>query len=424
MPAWKANTSVIRNQSEEMKNLAARLSRMSDSVVSSGSLNGIHFDGQAAVEIRIRELGSNLQIESARVSNLGNQLSVIAQLYEATENQIKNDASGISKIVRSTGGGASNGGAVSNDSHNGPAGGSSAGGRGPEEAADATASGDESDKWYWDFIMQYFKSKGKFTGDEESSMMATGMGYLKDLFGFYTGDKKGWSGLADLCDLGKSSSDLWTALYKKMDIGGLLEGRWGTKVAGLGIAASSVGLLGKIAEAICGDNSTGWNITANIFDAGSGIFDVGQSIYEFKNFAKLAESSQGLWTSAGQWATLGETVTSTLSQAFKSIGKYSADGKWDLGDTAATGIDSAITGLEKLISGVTFGTISAKTFGTDTDQMSDAVKNWAGNTGKSAGDYIVNNKDMLNKYQNGNTLDRIGITFTATVATAASWLGF
>ncbi len=423
MPAWKANTSVIRNQSEEMKNLAARLSRMSDSVVSSGSLNGIHFDGQAAVEIRIRELGSNLQIESARVSNLGNQLSVIAQLYEANENQIKNSASGIAKIVRSAGGGAVTGGTVSNgsDSSSG-AGGSAAGGRGSEEVADGADSWDESDKWYWDFIKQYLKSKGKFTGDKDSSMMATGMGYLEDLFGFFTGDKKGWSGFADLCDLGKSSSDLWKALYKKMDVGGLLEGRWGSKVAGLGVVASTVGLLGKIAEAAGGDNSTGWNIASNVFDAGSGVFDLGKSIYEFKNFGKLTES--GLWTSAGQWATLGETVTSTISQALESIGKYSADGTWDLGDTAATGIDSAMAGLEKLISGVTFGTISAKTFGTDTDQMSDAVKNWAGNTGKSAGEYILNNKDLLNKYQNGSTLDKIGITFTATVATAAKWFGF
>lgn len=419
MPAWKANTSVIRNQSEEMKNLASRLSRMSDSVMSSGNLNGIHFEGQAAVEIRIRELGSNLQIESSRVSNLGSQLSLIAQLYEANENQIKSNAGGISKITRSAeGGGGSRGGSAADGSAN------------TSNTTSASQTENEfgknigSDKHIWDIVKQYFKMDGKVNKNDHSSMINKALSYWENLSSFLTGDKKGWNGISDLCDLTKSSSELWTALYKAyehMDKSDLMKFSWGPKVAALGIFSSSAGLFGKIAEAIGGDNSTGWNIASNFFDAGSGVFDVGKSIYEFKNFAELANKSQGLWTSAGQWATLGETVTSTFSQAFKSIGEYSADGKWDLGDTAATGIDSAVVGLEKLISGVTFGTISAKTFGTSTDEMSKVIKNTAGKTGENAGNYILKNKDMLNKYQNGNVIEKVGITF---VATAASWMGW
>ena len=51
-----------------------------------------------------------------------------------------------------------------------------------------------------------------------------------------------------------------------------------------------------------------------------------------------------------------------LQQGFKSHERYYADGKWDLGDTGATGIDISIAGLYGLTHSLTFG-LDDKIFG-------------------------------------------------------------
>ena len=62
-------------------------------------------------------------------------------------------------------------------------------------------------------IKDYLTGADKFGGNDEAGLMGDLIDYFQNLAGFFLGDKKGWTGAGDLCDLATGSVKLWTGMY-------------------------------------------------------------------------------------------------------------------------------------------------------------------------------------------------------------------
>lgn len=205
--------------------------------------------------------------------------------------------------------------------------------------------------------------------DSWGDIEAAGIGkdivsYIEDLVGFYTGDKKGLTGASDLCDLYDSSVGSWKGIYDFFsDKYDQTTGFWGDvaqkNVEYLGLSAGFIELLGSLFSASDGLESKSWSTAvADYVDCGGDIVTILKSAYKLDHIgdaSSLAKSKAGLWSALSIYAALGEAGVEVVSQGFRSYEEYYADGVWDLEDTAATGIDIAITGLHAISHSLTLG---------------------------------------------------------------------
>lgn len=239
-------------------------------------------------------------------------------------------------------------------------------------------------------------------GDIESAgILKDIISYIEKTYGFFTGEKKGWSGAADYCGLFDSSVGLWKGFYdlaagtlteaqKKGIKTGLFSKKGETAVAGLNLAGDTFGFLEAIFEANSkfGENDI-YNNAANYLESGDELFKVGKDIYGIAK-TKVKPGASYLYE-----ATVSGVVDAT-AQTVRSIGKYSADGKWDSNDTAATGVDMSVAGLYGIVDSLSFGHADF-IFHTDNPQdIADGLKGWAEDTGTKIGHFIV---DMKKKFK-------------------------
>lgn len=270
-------------------------------------------------------------------------------------------------------------------------------------------------------IKAFFKYKEKFEKDKGAGLAGAVMSYVKDLQNFL--NKK--SG-ADFFDLAKSSSKLWNACYKYFlinDDKGLLKKQWGKKAAGVSMAGSIMGLISTVYDVSEKENDTFFKRWGNLSDVLKDGTDVVKDGYELWNYEELLNKKNGLHSTAGKYAILAKTAFSVAGQTGRSIEKYSADGYWSVDDTARTMTEISVAGLETMVSGLTFGIISADTFGTSAEKMATDIENAATELGRWAGEYIVDHEDMRKRWEKGSKLEQAGLIYEALFRNTFSSIG-
>ncbi len=405
MPHWKANTEEMRSQGAEILSYSSQLAEIGQGIQNAGNLSELSFDGKYILQNRINNLRNTLSQQSATMRKMGLQIAEAAEIYERIEREVTEEGKERTTNFR-----------IQNSARTGVSGST---GYSDNSGIDDEQEEDKTRDWAFDFLESIMKGADKLFHIDEAGIGADVTSYLKNLLDFFAGDKTGLGAWANLCDLCNSSSSLWSGIFGFIKSG--LEGKdksnflsaYGQKVAGVSVLGSLFGLFGGIADFANSGSTTPGDRIADGLDVGKDGVDLVKSIYEFANFEKLSQAEGGVYTSAGLYAITAESVISTLSRLSRSISKYSDDGVWSLEDTASTGIDASIEGLETIISKLTFNLISADTFGTSTEEISQGVKDFAKNIGTGAGNYIQQHQEMREKYLNGNIFDRIGLTAEA-----------
>ncbi|MBE5037782.1 hypothetical protein INF35_08290 [Subdoligranulum sp. DSM 109015] len=240
----------------------------------------------------------------------------------------------------------------------------------PAEPGTLPGDGEDSESLleFFDFL----KVIGKWL---DSAEMGEGFGalgdlgeYLRSLYEFFTGDMKGFGGLADWVDLTGNSVGLWTGLYQFLDEmgaeGGLFNDAWRTGVKGAGLIGSAIGTIGAYIEMF---NIDGQTTFGDMIDKA---VDVGKSTADLIKSGLLLFADKGAGLPAHVYTSIAKAGISSVGQLFESIREYSADGVWDLGDTGETLIDFSTEGLYSLCNSVSFGGL---------DLLLDAI---TGNGGK------------------------------------------
>lgn len=201
--------------------------------------------------------------------------------------------------------------------------------------------------------------------NDESGILKDIITYIESFTKFFTGDKRGFTGASDWCNLADSSIGMWSKLYDYYCnmYKGLKTGFFGEaaqkNVKKLGLTASFFALISSVLSASDGLDKKAWqNMVADYLDCGKDVVSVIQSGYVLKHIGdvkSLANEKGGLWNALSVYAAIANSGIRSASQGFRSYEKYSADGNWDLGDTGATGIDISMAGIYGLSHSLTFG---------------------------------------------------------------------
>ncbi|MDO5418102.1 MAG: hypothetical protein Q4F29_12945 [Lachnospiraceae bacterium] len=403
MSNWKVNISHLRENGGDLQDISSQILKMSGELDVAGNLSGFSFADKIRVSSRLNQVKNTLAHQSEQTTAISRKLEEIAGAYESTEQKL---VEGMPKVTVTKPGSGQNGDGSGGSFSSGGGDGGGGGGRGDK---------DDKDDNILDIIKAYLTAREKGEGDDDAGFTKDVISYFEDLFDFFSGDMKGYSGFADWCDLGKSSSGLWKAMvdfFKNRDPGDYIDEKFGKAAMGVGVIGSLFGLIGGVTEALGANGESAGQVISKWLDAAKDGTDLGKTIYD------IFDKHEGVYTPAGIYTVIVGSALSVLSQGSRSVDEYLKDGKWDIMDFAGTGVDVSIAGLESLLSGLTFGVISDDTFGTSVDEISDNLKNKAEEGGKKAGEYIVNHPDMLKEYQEGNVFDKVRLT---AVACLKSW---
>lgn len=247
----------------------------------------------------------------------------------------------------------------------------------------------DDEKDFFSVVETFMNIFGKWVNNGEAGVLKEVLSYYEDFCSFFLGDKIGLSGASDLCNLSDSSIDVWTKLYdyfaKIYKADGLKTGFFGQisqgRVAVLGVASDLLGLIASVLSVSDGLDSKQWQgIVADYVDSGKDLVSVIGSTYKLShigNVTSLANVKSGFWSGLDIYSAIGNAGLQVISQGFRSHEKYYADGEWNLGDTAATGIDISMAGIYGIshslslgLDDVIFGVIDNATGGNGNTEMS------------------------------------------------------
>lgn len=242
-------------------------------------------------------------------------------------------------------------------------------------------------------IAQWFD---KTDSSDEGGIISGGLAYWKSLVDFFTGDMKGLTGAEDWCNLADNSAGVFEDFYKYLKkyydgVGEIFSSSAKEIIDGVGIGGSSLGLLGAVfgaTESISnGDKGIAGQIGEGI-GVTNEVTDLVEKILEAKEIGTAADGE--IYSPLKFYTTIVKGYISAIEQGFESFEEYIADGSWDLGDTAATGVDSSVTGLYAMVSALTFGIISEGTTGVSAEEISNKLKKMTEDIGRSIGNCIKN----------------------------------
>ncbi|MCD7814309.1 MAG: hypothetical protein LUH20_09760 [Lachnospiraceae bacterium] len=388
MSSISINTTKVLREQSSLQGYQKKVNRIADSV-ENVRLN-LSFDLQSRDRI-VKTLSSTESLLEVCKTDLGSMESVLGEVmsrYQETEERVKERSGQLTKSEITE---AEITVEYSSSSTSGEEAGNS-------DDADSSNGIDTFLNYILDFGKKYLTIFNKFFGDDEAGLGSKFFSYFKNLFGFFSGDKSGLTGVSDWFDLASGSSNLWNSIYSymKKTYDALddksqynnLVGAWGDSSDAIGVGGSLFGLFAGIMDTadtlLSGETTIGERI-ASIIDGASGLIDVVKAIYNVGHTV-----ARGLLFSATDlWATFAKTITSSVSQLAKSISNYLEDGTWDLGDTGATGVEMAVAGLTTMISALTLGIISPETFGTTAEDISSALEGFTEDLGTWIGELIL-----------------------------------
>ena len=361
MNKWKVDTRALVSSSSNLKKSVNQLKKISDGLEKQKNLSYLSFDGNELLQKRIDTLSDEIFQYVDKMQEMENALENISSIYQKVEKQILEQEEGTSIVLSKK---------------------------------------NTVDKDYLgSLIKKILKFTSKVSDNKDIGAISANFSYLYSVYNFFylLNGKTFGEKFADWCDMGKNSSGVLSAIYKwyKNDLTqkekwNEIEGiKLGKKVAGVAVAGSILGLIGKIVEASNKENTTTMGRIADGLEAGTGITDFVKSLYELKNYEKLSKIKSGIHSTAGKWVVLCDTTLSFLGQTFRSVDKYYADGIWDMGDTGKTGVEASIKGLDSLASGLTFGLFSLETFGTSPEETIKAMETFAEGIGEWIGKKII-----------------------------------
>ena len=291
------------------------------------------------------------------------------------------------------------------------------------DISDTSNSEDDADKQFFSVIKAVLKWLDKTDSDKDAGITNDGLSYFESLYKFFTGDMTGLTGAEDWFDLCDNSIGLWTGFYDYLKdfynkAGDTFSVGNQTKVAGLGIIGNLIGFVSDIfgaADTISNTEDLGVaGILGEIIGTGDNVVDIWSSV---EKLLHISDTSTNITTTSGVYspltfyATIAKSYLSAISQGFSSFEKYSADGAWDLGDTAATGIEASVEGLYSMVSALTFGLVSDGTTGVSASDISNALENWSEDIGTQAGNYIASDPTLYQMYQDSNAVGKALLTF-------------
>lgn len=208
------------------------------------------------------------------------------------------------------------------------------------------------------------KYQDKLMDQDEWGVLEKFLTFVQSFTGFFSGEKKGITGISDWLQLSDDSIELWTELYdyfRKMykDQSHLFGDKVWKDSLGLNVFADFLGLLAALSSATDGlEEKSGMTAFADYLDCLKKLTSISESGYKlthFKDAESLAEIKGGPWSALDVYKAIINSTIGSISQGVRSVEKYYADGQWDAGDTGATGIDVAMAGLYGLSHELTFG---------------------------------------------------------------------
>ena len=281
---------------------------------------------------------------------------------------------------------------------------------------------DEIDKRFSSLIKSILKWKDKTKSDSTAGITKDGLSYLESLYKFLHGDMSGLTAAENWCDLCGNSMGLWKGFYgylKKFynETGNVFSIANQKKVAGLGIFASFVGwgvdIFGAVDTIKNTEDMGAAGKIGEIIGTGDNAINIWEGIENLRHVGE--KTSSGIYSPLSLYTTIAKGYLSAASQGFSSFEEHSSDGKWDMGDTAATGVESSVAGLYSMISSLTFGLVSEGTTGISAGDVSHTLENAAGDIGTRAGEYIMSDPDLHQRYKEANTAGKVLLTFYAAI---------
>jgi len=288
----------------------------------------------------------------------------------------------------------------------------------------------------FDAIMDHFSGSfgtigKKYLLDSANlSLLSELFSYIKDTGDYFFNKGNEFDKFLSLISLGNASTGLFSEIYGWLKDGlsavdsKAFSKKFGSLISGVDMFGSGFDFSKSTLEAYASlmkylnptkyGNASIWEVTGDMIAAvGKGV-DFGGKSYIFYNFTpealKLAKGAGGTTLSnVVPYLMLADMGFSTVSTAFKSYGKYSADGTVDMGDVSEIMIDSSFSGLGTVIP-----------FFNDTTR--DAVKNWAGNWGDKAASYITNNEALLDYYRQASGVEKTALTIASMAAVPGEYI--
>lgn len=227
-------------------------------------------------------------------------------------------------------------------------------------------------------------------GIKEAGNIRDIISYTEDLAAFWTEDNNSWLAIGSKgCNLADSSIGMWKGAYDYCSdfYKNVETGFFGIKVQKgvecLGIAGGCFGLAGSIMSIIeNSENETVQSMVADGIGSLDNVVSIGTAVYDLKHIggsANLSNTKAGFWKNSNVYGAIATATIESAAQGIRSHEKYYADGKWDLGDTGAIGIDISIAGI--------YGIGHELTLGLD-NFIYAAVDSWSGGNGTDDMSYI------------------------------------
>lgn len=267
----------------------------------------------------------------------------------------------------------------------------------------------------WDFLsflLEIGKDGFGFLG--ELGDVGTGylagpaLGYIRAIYEFLSGSKSGTEGMNDLGNLAEKSGNLFEGMYKWL-LNGMGENRaaafqfqWGGIAKRAAVAGNALKFLSSLADVADTKGENGWKIGSDVLASAKELAKVGDAISSPKN----------------PYWTIGSAVLSFCSEASETYGECVADGTFSLADCGNVLVTSAVSGLNELVSGVTFGLIDLEEEGVE--MVADSIKDWAGNIGKGISQELMESPSLRMMYQNSNGVGRAAMVFSELLCPAYS----
>lgn len=289
-------------------------------------------------------------------------------------------------------------------------------------------------KWFLTVIKTYLKFD---ESNENAGVTKAGISYMESLYKFFHNgfNKSPLTGAEELFDLFDNSVGLWTGFYdylktKYNEVGEIFSKENQKYVKGMDIVSSVAAYISSLFGAIdtiqTSEDMGDVGKVGVIFGTNKNAVSLWEAIlkliYSGDKTPNITTKS-GCYSPLSFYAAILKGYISAISQGFASVDEYSADGEWSVMDTASTGIEASVAGLYAMLSSLTFGIISENFTGVSAKDVSDFLKNRAGNIGVEAGEYIKANPALYQAYQDGNVVVRIFLTFYAVAENSRKFRG-
>lgn len=252
-------------------------------------------------------------------------------------------------------------------------------------------------------------------GDTEG-FTADILAYAKDFVKMFVGgdDEESigvrWWNLAD------SSCSVWKGFYEMLRDGmddeklkKAFEGKYGNAASAVGVAGSLSGFVGSYIQF--------WKTGEmdDYSDMLKSTVGVGKEMY---SVIEKPDSGYG----AHIYTSIIKSGIDFSVQIGESTRKYNEDGNLSWTEIGAIGVEASITGINTLISELTYKVVSLENIDSSPEKISDTVLSGAENWGEKAGEMIRDDPELKKEYDEGSSFKKTRMLLWAIGKTGKMYL--